>query len=263
MKVDLRGFGPVVALTIALLALGGCTAMRPLPVNEPKADAAPDPKKGGLPPARDLEEAKRSLKVYADHYQDEADGLRKNGYVANDVTYFGGALAVLGALVKSPETAIGGALLGGGGTVAAQRYQYVVQAQNYEKASEAMYCIYGALYNKTVALPVDIVNDAINQVRRKLRKQQASVELSSPSLSQLEEALKKQLAAKSTVAKADDLTAKANVQKALADNPAISAQATSKHRDEAAKLEAEANELKAKADLELVTSQVATCVAAF
>ena len=188
----------IIAAAILVSALTGCASLYPLPVNEPPAKdssgnrSVPDYQRGGLLPAANIKQAIENLKIYGDSYQTSADRLRKSEYVSSDIGLGGGILGVVGGLTKSVETAITGAIVASGSSIVSQRFQFLVQAANYEKASDAMYCMYSKLYvANPVRLDVEFVNEKVDEVRRKLRKTQSSVQLASPDLSQLELSLKK------------------------------------------------------------------------
>ncbi|QTH72962.1 hypothetical protein [Pseudoalteromonas xiamenensis] len=186
---------------IALLSLlSGCASYYPLPVEEPsaleeKSDGTlvrrtPDYKRGGLMPAVDIDEAIENLKIYGDAYQKYSDKLRRNEYISNDLTFAGGVLGVIGGVSKSIETALTGVALSSGATITSQRYQFLVQATNYENASVAMYCMYTKLFPvRGEGVEYNFVNERIDEVRRKLRKAQSSIQLITPDLSKLKASL--------------------------------------------------------------------------
>lgn len=190
----------MIATGVLASILTGCASFYPLPVKEPPAKdssgnrSVPDYQRGGLLPASNIKEAIENLKIYGDSYQATADELRKNEYVSSDIGLGGGVLGVVGGLTKSVETAITGAVVASGSSIVSQRYQFLVQAANYEKGSDAMYCMYSKLYvANSNDLEVGFVNEKIDEVRRKLRKVQSSVQLASPDLAQLEVSLKKSI----------------------------------------------------------------------
>lgn len=189
---------------VAGIALGicvsGCASMRPLPLQEPtdtNADAYPG---GGLNPATRPDEVKRNLKVYADTYLKHADTLRSHSYSASDVSFSGGLLGIVGGLTKSPETAIAGALLNGSGSTAQARYEYQVQASNYERAAEALYCMRRHLYPYPGAIDITLANERIDAIRRKLRTVQSQVTLAATNADALKAALEKAIPAENGAA---------------------------------------------------------------
>ena len=243
-------FLKMIATGILASTLTGCASFYPLPVTEPPAKdssgnrTVPDYQRGGLLPATFINVAIENLKIYGDSYQATADGLRKNEYLSSDIGLGGGALGVVGGLTKSVGTAITGAVFASGSSIVSQRYQFLVQAANYEKASDAMYCMYSKLYvANSVGLNVGFVNEKIDEVRRKLRKVQSSVQLASPDLSQLESSLKKTIEDGKKTADA----------KAEADGLIVAGGA--KFLSAKAALDA--------AELELLKSELAKCVASF
>lgn len=97
---------------------------------------------------------------------------------------------------KSVEVAVGGGLISATGVLKSQRYNLKQQASNYEKAGDAMACMY-----RNARLLLDLspaatdgapqqLNDRIDEVRAKLRKNQIAVDLVSPDLAGLQTALK-------------------------------------------------------------------------
>lgn len=189
----------LVATIISLTVLSGCARFYPLPVEEPSAYVkkgnqdvrrTPDYQRGGLLPAVNIEEAIENLKIYGDAYQVYGDMLRRNEYISSDTLLAGGILGVVGGVAKSAETAIAGAVLGAGASIISERYQLLVQATNYENASDSMYCMYVNLYPVAGGgVSYQFVNEKIDEVRRKLRKVQSSVQLASPDLGKLETSL--------------------------------------------------------------------------
>lgn len=186
----------IVLVSVIAAALSGCVNLYPLPIQEPaaldskKQRVEPDYQRGGLLPAKTIEHAIENLKIYGDSYQDYGNKLRRNEYISSDIAFIGGILGVAGGLTKSVETVIAGAVLGSGGLIVSERYQFLVQATNYEKASDAMYCMYSQLYPVSGgSIPFGFVNERIDEVRRKLRNVQSKVQLASPDLSKLETSL--------------------------------------------------------------------------
>lgn len=183
-------------IIVIIVLLSGCSSLHPLPVREPPAvddkgnRTTPNNQRGGLFPATNHQEAIDNLKIYSDFYQDESNRLRAKAYGASDTTLAGGIIGIIGGLASSPETAIAGGLLAGGSSIWSERYQFIVQSKNYEKASDSMYCMYRHLYPvNSGMIPINYINERIYEVRRKLRKAQSSVELISPDLGELEQKL--------------------------------------------------------------------------
>lgn len=182
----------VTALFIAAISVSGCQSMRPLPISEPTDYSSATTPIGGLPPASSWPEGVQTVRAYGNTYIEAADKLHRSNYRASDAAFGGGLLGMIGGLTRSPETAVAGALLTGGGNTASERYQYMVQAKNYEKASEAMGCLERSMLLVTQCNSLDLfeLNDAVAQIRRKLRNYQASVTLSMPDLTKLEAAVR-------------------------------------------------------------------------
>lgn len=231
-------------------ALSGCANFYPLPVQEPKAKdssgnrVTPDYQRGGLLPATKIDEAIENLKIYGDAYQDYASKLRRNEFVSSDTGLVGGVLGVIGGAAKSVEAAVTGGIIASGSSIVSQRYQFLVQAANYEKASDAMYCMYSKLYAVNGGdMSVGFANERIDEVRRKLRKVQSTIQLANPDLAQLEASLKKTI--EDTKRKADAEVVANNLKSA--GGAAFSA----------------AKGALGSAELELLKSELTKCVAAF
>lgn len=186
--------------SLSLALLSGCASMRPLPVREPQNLAEVTQEWGGLPPATGYNDASANLTGYGNYYLMQANDLHASHYRASDTGFAGGLIGMAGGLTKSPQTAIAGAVLGGGGAIANDRYQFQVQAQNYEKAADAMFCMKRVLIsmddpanrlgsNRDVIFDVLFLNEKVEEVRRKLRKNQATVQLASPDLTKLQATL--------------------------------------------------------------------------
>ena len=146
-----------IAAILAAALLSGCVNLYPIPIKEPAVDQSGNPvaaQPSRVPvPAKDTQRAIDNLKIYGDLYASTSDELRTKGYWSNEATFAGGALGVVGGLTKSVETAIVGAVLAGGSSIVAERYNIAVQALNYEKAADAMYCMHTMLYEA----PVEVV----------------------------------------------------------------------------------------------------------
>lgn len=209
---------PFVIFATALLS--GCAGY-PLPISEPsamvikKADDGtekeekrkPDYQRGGLLPATHIVEGKDNLKIYGDWYRQVADKLRAGEYQNSDFVFGGGVLAALGGLANSQGAAIAGAAASSGASLISQRYQAQVQAANYDRAGDAMYCMYRIVsplnpeliensrlanveHERIRKSLVAVLNERIDEVRLKLRDSQSKVILSVPDTKQLEEAIK-------------------------------------------------------------------------
>ncbi|GAA5007337.1 hypothetical protein GCM10025793_16860 [Lysobacter lycopersici] len=152
-------------------------------------------KLSGLNPPTTLNEALSTLKAYSNTYLEAAEKLHSADYWASDASYAGGALGIVGGLTKSPQTAIVGALLNGGGSASSQRYQYAVQATNYEKASDAMLCLRRVIVvsgaKNSESIDYLVLNERIDEIRGRLRQLQANVQLASPDLTKIQDAIKK------------------------------------------------------------------------
>jgi hypothetical protein len=192
--------GTIASIFFATM-LAGCSHY-PLPVDEPKVPvgetkATPKLDKGGLPPWDDLKVGIDNLKVYGDHYHDVSANRRVTLYKSSDASLIGGVLGVLGGATKAVDVAIGGALVSSGSNIYTSRFNLTVQAENYEKAGDAMYCMYNAMKMAgPTAMDVmnnpefrDILAEETGNVRRRLRDRQVKVQFSSPSLEELKRIL--------------------------------------------------------------------------
>lgn len=191
--------GATFNLIIAIL-LAGCSL--PLPVPD-RNDSANRPLPYGE--LRTFDTVKMKFKDYHLLYAEEAQDKRKLAQSSSEIGFYSSILAVLGGIGKSPEVAIGGALLGAGSAMYSERYKLQVQATNLETASDAMLCMYlksqdipsdAILKNLTVDSKTadiatrDIAIDGFLQVRSKLYRLQSSFELGKPDPNKLKDALK-------------------------------------------------------------------------
>ncbi|MEP4098808.1 hypothetical protein [Paraglaciecola sp.] len=244
-----------IGLTIILCAffqLTGCSSMYPLPVDEKNITTELTKRKAnyGLPVATNSTEVIKNLKDYSDWYFLKSNDLRERQFELSDTSLGFGVAGLIAGIAKSPEGAAAGALLASASEMPNDRYQLSVQAANYEKASDTMHCMYRYLVpykaNTNVFPDIDFINDRIYEIRRKLRKAQASVTLTSPDLTELEASLKAVIEQKPI-----EVTAQAAANnKALVDGALASAIATA--------IATANNEKK-----ELLEKHLNTCVASF
>ena len=212
----------IIVVCFFTLLAAGCASLYPLPVDEKdimdnleKHDKLYNGTKGlyGLEPATDHPQAIKNLRIYSDWYFLKTNNLRKYQFELKDRSLFFGIAGMLAGIAKSPEWAVGGTLLASSVEMPNDRYQLSVQSANYEKASDTMYCMYRHLapyQNDTNVLPfVKFLNDRIYEVRRKLRKAQTSITLTSPDLTKLTASLKKVVNQEVEVIKAADEAEKA------------------------------------------------------
>ncbi|OEZ50798.1 hypothetical protein JAB1_19160 [Janthinobacterium sp. MP5059B] len=189
-------------VSFIVVSLPACNNLRPLPIVEPNGGSVemptqPDFKRGGLIPATSILQAVNNLKIYTDSYYSTADNLRSSEFDNADLTLLGGIAAIVGGVAKSVEIAVSGGVLSAGASIASQRYQLKIQAANYEKAGDAMACMYRngvqfrSIENKYLSDTPVFINEKIDDVRGKLRKAQISVDLLSPKTDELTASLKK------------------------------------------------------------------------
>ena len=171
--------------------------MYPLPVDEKNisTELAKHNSTYGLPVATTQSKAIDNMKDYSDWYFLKSNSLRERQYELSDTSLGFGIAGIVAGIAKSPEGAAAGALLASASEMPNDRYLLAVQSANYEKASDSMHCMYRYLTphrGNPSALPaVEFLNDRIYEIRRKLRKAQSSITLTSPDLTQLEASLKK------------------------------------------------------------------------
>lgn len=177
--------------------LTGCSRMYPLPVDEKNiaAKLAKHNTTYGLPVATTQTDAINNLKDYSDWYFIKSNNLREHQFELSDTSLGFGIAGIIAGIASSPEGAALGALLASSSEMPNDRYQLAVQAANYEKASDTMHCMYRHLApyrSRFNILPTpEFLNDRIYEVRRKLRKAQSSITLTTPDLTELEASLKK------------------------------------------------------------------------
>lgn len=185
------------SVCIFILFLSGCSSMYPLPVDEKNIAAGLTKYNGenGLAIATTQAGAISNLKDYSDWYFLKSSSLQERQYELSDTSLGFGIAGIIAGIAKSPEGAAAGALLASSSEMPNDRYHLAVQSANYEKASDSMHCMYRHLApyrGNPSALPaLEFLNDRIYEVRRKLRKSQASITLTSPDITQLEASLKK------------------------------------------------------------------------
>lgn len=235
------------------IALSGCTTLYPLPIKEPKTlNEEGNPltlsdylrERTGLLPGKNTQASLDNMLIYSDTYLNYSDELRRNEYKSNDMSILGGIVSVIGGVTKSASTAISGAVFSSGSALVTKRYQTLIQAENYEKASDAMYCLYSKLQplQDPNVFPFTYANDKIDEVRRKLRKSQGNVQLASPDLDALQKSVGEYVKARE-----NELVARQNVVRAGADNAVLS----------------EAKFQLRISEIEVLKSQLDTCVASF
>lgn len=228
--------------------LTGCSSLYPLPVDEKNivAELAKRKASYGLPVATNSTEVIKNLKDYSDWYFLKSNDLRERQFELSDTSLGFGIAGLIAGIAKSPEGAAAGALLASASEMPSDRYQLSVQAANYEKASDTMHCMYRYLVpykaNSDVFPDIEFINDRVYEIRRKLRKAQASVTSTTPDLTELEASLKAVIEQKPIADKAQ----KGANDKALADGVLAAAVAKA-----------------IKEKKELLNKHLNTCVASF
>lgn len=185
-----------------IILMSGCVNRYPIPVQEPSAGgedsngnfirATPDYKRGGLVPPTNIKEARDDMKIYGDAYQSYADDLRRGNYITDDLGLLGAVTGVVGGLTNSVNTVVAGAVLGTGAPMISERYNVLIQANNYDHASSAMYCMYSKIYSNRHGNHIDHLDakEWIDEIRRKLRKAQSEVNLVKVSFDDLRDSIK-------------------------------------------------------------------------
>lgn len=261
----------VILVSSVVVLLSACTSLRPLPVVEPEGGtpdnpSQPDFRRGGLIPANTPDQALKNLKIYADSYYSSGDRLRSSEFNNSDLTLIGGILALVGGVAKSVEVAVTGGVLSAGSSIASQRYQLKIQAANYEKAGDAMSCMYRngmqlkLIDEKYLGDTPSFVNDKIDEVRGKLRKAQISVDLLSPKTDELEKSLKQLQGANSVATEASSSLLSLRSSPQMAFLSSVEGAKTDEDKILAALL-AEAQDKLNKAKVEKINSEMEKCVA--
>lgn len=203
-------------LVMLVATLAGCASVYPVPVKEPglTSNNVPLPAPANLSielNPTNFDAALASIASWARWYTHQADNLRLREYRSGDVALLGGLIGVAGGLAESAALGLSGAVIAGGASIVSKRYVFVVQARNYEKASGAMHCLGDALADDSQKLTTpNLITARINQVRRKLRELQGSVQLAEVDLDAFETALRE-----ADEAEQEQQTAEANAQQAL------------------------------------------------
>lgn len=264
----------IVSISLFSVLLSACDSLRPLPVVEPEGGTAenpsqPDFRRGGLIPAHTADQAVKNLKIYADSYYSTGEKLRASEFDNSDLTLMGGILALVGGVAKSVEVAVAGGILSAGSSISSQRYQLKIQAANYEKAGDAMSCMYR---NGMQLKPIDVkylsespsfINEKIDEVRGKLRKAQISVDLLSPKTDELEKSLKQLQGASTAAAEAQTslFSLRATFPK-FSLWSSVGVLQTDEDKKRAVEKElAEAQDQLNKAKVEKINSEITKCVA--
>lgn len=184
--------------------LSGCaTKNYPVPISEPSATATAT---GGNPP-KTTKELLDIYKIHAEFYQATADDKRKKVYQTNDAGIAGGVIGVIGGLAKSVNAAIAGAFITSGTSIYSEHYNLSTQAANYEKASDAIYCMYNTLFINTLSTDSNLDStellssgyESLNTVKRKLRQAQINVQIVAPDLNKLSTAISRATEAEDVV----------------------------------------------------------------
>lgn len=213
-----------VALIVIVCASGlaGCKSIRPLPVNEPNwKSLMPGKVVGGDPAtpthlvtlsAANRDEAIKIANAYAETYFGASDRLHLAKFNANDFTFGGALLGMVGAITKSPEAAILGATTAGVSGTVSQRYAFEVQAANYDGAARAMLCLKGILESYPEYGQTAYFNQRVTDIRMKLRANQAKVDLASPDLAALQATIQVHVDAKRGVTEQENAIAELEAQ---------------------------------------------------
>ena len=206
----------------AAVLLGGCTAYYPLPVEHPSLAEYEARAKapGDLPVPKTVAEARNYVGTYADKYRERRNTLRLRIYNHNDAGFLGALVGLVGGIAKAPDWAAGGAAFAGGAEIGPARYQLSVQAANYGHAEQAASCVGDELRrlspadekqlndvktgDKTIG---ELTLSTMRRLHGKLEDAQAKVELTTPDLSKLKQALEEVQSAKAARGKVQILSA--------------------------------------------------------
>ncbi|EIJ34605.1 lipoprotein [Thiothrix nivea] len=199
--------------TICLTAvLSGCSAYYPISVDESNIKQRLEKSEfQGIPVAETQYQAMENMKTYADWYLLKSNDLKKASFRFSDGS-LGMTIAGLAAgFADKPKGAAEAIFLSNMLDIPSSRYQIEVQSTNYEKASDAMLCMYQSLkptmskklqkennFNEWLDVPdVSFLNKKINDVKQKLRNVQNSVTLAKPDIAKIESAIMEKLTKKS------------------------------------------------------------------
>ena len=202
----LRSFLPILIITMS-----GCAQYHPLPVDEKDivSRLQKDGESRGLLTAANQVDAIANLKTYSEWYFKKYADYKEHQFNWSDTSLGFGIAGLAAGIAKSPEGAAAGALLASTAKMPGDRYQLTVQATNYEKASDTMSCMHDYLVplqsNLNTVPSVHFINERIKETRLKLRKAQASINLVSPNLAELEKALRAVIEQKSNKDNTEEL----------------------------------------------------------
>lgn len=191
--------------------LASCTSFQPVPVYTPQISGSgtdikiTDPSSKAKGEAGNIKSrtlvaittesnAAAAYKAYADAYLTKAEDIRIAMNNNSDIGFMGGVGTLIAGLTGSPNGAAAGALVTTSSSIPSERYNLLVQAANYEKASDTMHCMYRAIAVETAnnRLPtLNFLNEMAYQVHRQLRKAQNSVSLVDVDLKRVKESIEK------------------------------------------------------------------------
>lgn len=200
-------------IVLTMVCLAGCAT--PLPI----AEFDPPDKAGGrhfnkyadrsLPygSVKTFGEVQTAMRAYRHLYLEEADKKRLQAQSASEVSFFSSVLGVLGGVARSQDAALTGGGIAAGAGLYSDRYKLIVQAANYEKAAEALECMYlllpdgvsehlGAFRVKSENASAESVFrtaalESLLFVRSKLRTLQSTFQFGDADVNKLKDALTK------------------------------------------------------------------------
>jgi len=181
--------------------LSGCTSPYPIPVEKPRP--APWPVAEEKKPK--IDNIKRIALVYRDLWREKYISLYQQTYGYNEVGFFSTLVAVISAASGSVTTAMYSGGIAAGANVFPGHYNYATQIYNYKTAAASANCMYEVinLLDQGVVLIIDTnktyyadvgnyLYQNLEDLAYELEIRQAGVELITPNLDALAEAIKKE-----------------------------------------------------------------------
>ncbi|HCR3023991.1 TPA: hypothetical protein ON323_003073 [Serratia marcescens] len=181
--------------------ISGCTSPYPIPVETPRP--APWPVEEEKKPK--IDNIKKIALVYRNLWREKYISLYQQIYGYNEVGFFGTLVAVISAASGSVTTAMYSGGIAAGANIFPGHYNYATQIYNYKTAAASANCMYEAInlldqditliINANKAYYTDIGNylyQNLEDLAYELEVRQAGVELITPNLDALAEAIKKE-----------------------------------------------------------------------
>lgn len=187
-----------IKLSALAIALSGCGT--PLPVEDKLGSTKVVPFDLAT-----FDSIKNEFNKYYLIYSDAAVSKREYAQNSGEITFYSAIVSVVAGAYGSVKAAIGAGGIGAGAGLYSGRYNFIVQATNYETAADSMMCMYLASQDMTSAglallepplleSPLniqarDIAKEGFLAVRSKLYRNQSNVVLTQPDMGKLASAL--------------------------------------------------------------------------